>query len=889
MFQHMQATTTGKTRFSGRKENCVNKLSEQIWRSSAALLVASTIIGTVNPLTPAEARRSNPWIAALEPAQDSAAKQRSSKGSGTLVAMLSTGKELGQCPLTHTSVSAQISGYVAKVKVTQVFQNTFKEPIEAIYTFPLSDSGAVDEMVMQIGKRKIQGSIKKRAEAKQIYDQAKSQGRIASLLDQERTNIFTQSVANIPPGEKIEVTLQYVETLPYESGKFSFVFPTVVGPRFNPGSPIGVTGSGREPDTDQVPDASRITPPVTPEGTRSGHDLSIDVSLNAGMPIADISSKLHEITVDKKRESAKISLVDKNTIPNKDFVLTWNVAGDALKSGYLTHKDDTDKSGYFTLMLLPPKRVSTAEVAPKEMIFLIDCSGSQSGKPLEKAKETLSYIIDHMNPQDTFQIIAFNNRNTTLFESPQAVSASMKHKAQSFIDGLTAQGGTWMAPAVEAACNIPADNHRLRIVTFMTDGFVGNDLEIIGMIRKLRETSRWFSFGTGNSVNRTLIDGIAQEGGGEADYVLLNTSGAEVGKKFYDHISTPVLTDVKVDFQGLSVKEVFPKEVADVWAERPLYFKGRYEHAGSGTVTLSGYSAGKPYKQTLNVTLPDNSSGNDALASTWARAKVDRLMREDLIGAQRGQMKKELEDEITDTALKYHIMSQFTSFVAVDETSHSDKSGKTIVVPTEMPDGVSREMTVGSMAPKTMARFNYGMNSFNMAPQSRHASMSYGRRANGQFLPAPALQGSAGGAGAAPAPHPSLAGAFLPPTPPSEDAAKRSRGTPLKEANARDEGNDLLADKKDEEKQRQSKLSVQVLNLLKTSKDAKAEVKIVIDLSTADEASIAKLKQAGLKVESIDATKKRIIGTIKIKDIHKLTLLEIVTTIDLATPTRSSK
>ncbi len=431
-----------------------------------SLLILSCLIGATDPLLPATARELHPQLAAIDRKQNNTAKPGRNSGSGTLVAMLSNGKELGQCPLKHTSVAAKISGYVAKVKVTQIFHNTYKDPIEAIYTFPLSTTGAVDEMVMKVGKRTIKGAIKKREEAKQIYDQAKANGHIASLLDQERTNIFTQSVANIPPGETIEVTLQYVETLPYEGGKYSFVLPTVVGPRFIPGNPTGVSGTGRAPDTDQVPDASRITPPVAADQTRAGHDLSIDVDLAAGLPIDSISSKLHEIRIEKQTsDSAKISLLAKDTIPNKDFVLTWNVAEDALKSGYLAHKEAADKSGYFTLMVLPPKRVSTSQVAPKEMIFLIDCSGSQSGLPLQKAKETLSYIVDHMNPQDTFQIISFNNRSTSLFDKPQAVSEEMKEKAQTFIQALHANGGTWMAPAVEAACATPADSHRLRIVT----------------------------------------------------------------------------------------------------------------------------------------------------------------------------------------------------------------------------------------------------------------------------------------------------------------------------------------------------------------------------------------------------------------------------------------
>lgn len=621
------------------------------------------------------------------------------QGSGTLMAMLPSGQQVGLCPLTHTEVTADVSGYISRVKVKQIFENTNKETIEAIYTFPLSNTGAVDEMVMQIGSRRIQGSIKKRAEAREIYNNARARGQTASLLDQERTNIFTQSVANIPAGAKVEITLQYVETLPFEDGKFSFVFPTVVGPRFIPGNPTDHTGTGRLANTDQVPDASLITPPVVAEGSRSGHDISIKVSVNGGLPISNINSKLHEIKIDKNgQDKAVVSLVDKNTIANKDFVLNWDVAGASLKSGYLTHRDKSDRSGYFTLMVMPPKRPNVAEIAPRELIFLIDCSGSQRGLPLQKAKETLTYIIEHMNQHDTFQIIAFNNGNTNLFENPQAVSKEMKDRAQKFIDGLEARGGTYCVPAIEAACAIPADGNRLRVVTFMTDGFVGNDMEIVALIRKLRGTSRWFTFGTGNSVNRALIDGMALEGGGEPDYVLLNSSGAEVGKKFYQHISSPVLTDVKIDFGSLKVKDVSPKEVFDVWAQRPLYFKGRYEEPGSSTVTLSGYAAGKPYKQTLNVVWPETNEKNSALGSIWARAQVDKLMREDLLGAQRGTMKKELQDEVTDIALKHHIMTQFTSFVAVDESSKVTPGNKTIVVPTDMADGVSRLETVAGNA-----------------------------------------------------------------------------------------------------------------------------------------------------------------------------------------------
>lgn len=615
--------------------------------------------------------------------------------SGSLSAITPSGKPLGKCPLKHTDVTAEISGFVSRVKVVQQFENPFPEKIEAIYTFPLSETGAVDEMLMKVGKRTIRGEIKKREEAREIYERAKAHGQTASLLDQERTNIFTQSVANIKPGEIIEITISYVDLLPYEAGNFSFVFPTVVGPRFIPGESLGKQGTGWANDTSNVPDASRITPPVTPKCTRAGHDISISVDIDAGVPILDLNSKVHEVDITKTGDrKAKVTLKDRATIPNKDFVFSWQVAADKLKSGYLTHR--VGDKGYFSLMILPPKRVTPETVAPKEMIFLIDCSGSQSGAPLEKAKETMSYILDHMNANDTFQVISFSDHLNILFDKPEKADSEMRAQARKFIAGLSANGGTWMAPAVEKACAIPSDDHRLRIVTFMTDGYVGNDFEIIGLVKKLRGNSRWFPFGTGSSVNRMLIDMMAKEGGGEAEYVLLNSSGADVGRKFYERISSPVLTDVKVNFGGLAVKDVFPHEVSDVWAEKPLYIKGLYTKPGTGTVTISGYQGGKPYTEKLTVNFPAKEIGNAVLGSIWARAKVDQLMSADWFGAQQGSVKDELKKEIVATALQHHIMTQYTSFVAVEEkTVQENGKPKTVVVPVEMPEGVSYEGVFG--------------------------------------------------------------------------------------------------------------------------------------------------------------------------------------------------
>ncbi len=617
------------------------------------------------------------------------------EGNGSLTVIEPDGKPGAACPLEHTSVKADISGFVARVTVNQTFHNRSEKKIEAVYTFPLSENAAVDDMTMLVGKRVVKGTMKRREEARKIYEHARERGHMASLLDQQRPNIFTQSVANIMPGEKVEITIAYVEMLPYGDGAFTFSFPMVVGPRFIPGAPRGSSGTGWARDTNQVIDASRITPPVPAKGKRAGHDIDLQVAINAGVPIRGVDSKLHEVSTVRKNESLwLVSLSDKKEIPNRDFVLRYTVAGEQVRSGVLTHRDGEE--GYFTIVMIPPKRVKPDQVAPKEMIFVIDCSGSQRGLPLEKAKETMRYVIDKMNPDDTFNIIDFNYNARALFSEPKKNGRENREKALRYLEGLRANGGTWMGPAVETVCKSPAAENRLRIVTFMTDGYVGNDFEIISLVKKLRGKSRWFPFGTGNSVNRFLLDRMARVGGGEVEYILLNSPGKEVAEKFYRRIASPVLTDITVSFDGVTVEDVYPKAVSDLWDGKPLVFKGRYTKPGKGRVTVRGFSGGKPYEQTLEVNLPDKDTANEALGSLWARAKVDDLMDGDWMGMQRGAPPAEIKEKIVKVALAHRIMTQFTSFVAVEETVVTVGGKPTrVTVPVEMPDGVSREGVFG--------------------------------------------------------------------------------------------------------------------------------------------------------------------------------------------------
>jgi Ca-activated chloride channel family protein len=337
---------------------------------------------------------------------------------------------------------------------------------------------------------------------------------------------------------------------------------------------------------------------------------------------------------------------------------------------------------------------------------------------LQKAKETMSWILDHLNPNDTFQIIDFGSTANVLFAQPELATAAAKQRARAYIATLEANGGTMMADAVRAACAVPADAHRLRVVTFMTDGFVGNDFEILGMVRALRGTSRWFPFGTGNAVNRFLIEGMAREGGGEPDYVLLTDPGEKVAERFYQRLAAPALTDVRLEFPGLDVTDVTPSELSDVWAERPLIIHARYRTPGRGQVVLQGYRAGQPYRQVLDVTLPAAASEHAAIASMWARARVEELMSRDLGAAQRGEVPEATREEIITLALEHRLMTQFTSFVAVeDRVVNEGGTQHTEAVEVAMPDGVSYEGVFGS-APGA-ADAAGGFNLLAAAPPSR--------------------------------------------------------------------------------------------------------------------------------------------------------------------------
>jgi Ca-activated chloride channel family protein len=614
---------------------------------------------------------------------------------GSLQVLDAKGQPRGVCPLKHTDVKAEISGFLSRVRVTQEFENPFKEKIEAVYTFPLPQAAAVDDMTMIVGNRTVKGKILRREEAQAVYEAAKTNGQVASLLDQERPNIFTQSVANIMPGEKVLVTISYVETLKYEDGSYRFVFPMVVAPRYIPGTPTGTGAGGTSPNTTQVPDASRITPPVTPKGTRAGHDISVDVVLDAGVPVESVESKSHEIDVERPNGwSAHVRLKNRDEIPNKDFVLKYDVAGRRVEDALLTNR--TDKGGFFTLILQPPDRVTVEDVTPKEIVFVLDTSGSMSGFPIEKAKEAMKLALDGLYPQDTFNLITFAGDTSILFPQPVPATKENMAKAQKFLETREGGGGTEMMNAIRAALDPSDAQDHIRIVCFMTDGEVGNDMEIISEVQK-HPNARVFAFGIGSSVNHFLLDKISEEGRGEVEYVVLNDDGSAAARKFHERVRSPLLTDISIDWGGLPVADVYPKRIPDLFSAKPVILTGRYTAGARGTIRLKGKMSGRDFVREIPVELPDSEARHDVLATLWARTRIDDLMSKDYAGLQQNNAHADVKETITQLGLEYRLMTQFTSFVAVEEMVVTDGGQpRRIDVPVEMPEGMSREGTFGT-------------------------------------------------------------------------------------------------------------------------------------------------------------------------------------------------
>ncbi|NES83164.1 MAG: after-VIT domain-containing protein [Moorea sp. SIO2B7] len=650
-------------------------------------------------------------------------------------------------PLKHTDVYAKITGHLSRVEVTQTFENPFSEPLEAVYIFPLPDEAAVDEMEIKLSDRIIEGNIKKREDAQTIYEQACSQGRTAGLLEQERDNIFTQSLAHIKPGEQIEVTLRYTDQLQFQGGNYEFVFPMVVGPRFIPGTPIDESG-----DTDFVPDASRITPPLIPPDIRSGHDIGVTVEIDAGVAITEIYSTSHQINIEQlniEQQGAilRVKLSQEDTIPNKDLILRYGIAKEQTQTTLLTHSDQ--RGNHFAVYLIPALDYSTDEIVPKDVVFVIDTSGSQMGDPLLKSQELMRRFINGLNPKDTFTIIDVSDTATQLSAKPLSNTPQNCRKAINYINQLKANGGTYLLKGIRHLLNLPAaPEGRLRSIVLLSDGYISNENQVLAEVQQqLKPGNRIYSFGVGSSPNRFLLNRLAEIGRGIARIVRQDEPTEAVAEQFFRQINNPVLTNIHVTWEGPGEAMIYPNPTPDLFTQQPLVICGRISpiqefqaeqlqvsklkvkslennlpdskvtaeelstkqhstltpnqpwpkgHATrttpTGTLRITGTRGdGSYYQKRFNLNF--DQANNPAIAQLWGRARIKHLMQQMLSCETKAGV-----EAVTETALSYQLLCQYTAFVAVsDQVPVAGESHLiSMQVPVTIPEGVNWEGMIKS-------------------------------------------------------------------------------------------------------------------------------------------------------------------------------------------------
>lgn len=600
-------------------------------------------------------------------------------GSGALHATV--GEAVYNLPLLHTDVDVEISATIADIQLTQTFGNPFDEPIEALYLFPLPDDAAVDDMWMQVGDQLVVAEIHEAEQAEEIYEEAKEEGKTAALLTQWRPNTFTQHVANIPPGGRIDVAIHLVQALKYRDGGYEWVFPTVVGPRFTPNHGTG------DPDEDGAVLAEAMMAEVT-DGP-AGNSLDVFVWIDAGVPILEVTSPSHEIEVEFSHDTlADVTLADDDRRPNKDITIRWQVAGGTPELALLPYRDPAvDHDGWFLLVVQPPDpgQLSWDEIQPKEMVFVVDTSGSMSGFPIEAAKDVMKHAIDGMNPEDSFAILEFSSTVSSLALEPLTNTVANRARGRAFVDTFRGDGGTYMLPGIQAALDLPRDTDLAREVFLLTDGEVSNDREVLSMIEEHLGASRLFPLGIGSSPNRALLEGMARVGRAHADFIRPDGATEEAVADFYDRIRSPLLTDVEIDLDGLATYDLTPDPLPDLYAGQPIVVLGRYERGGRGTVRVRGELRGEEVEYSWPVTLPVVERSHAAVAALWARRNVAELELLQLDGDV-----DSITEEIVELCLEHRIVSRHTSFVAVvqEPLSGVDGPARQLQVPRELPDMV---------------------------------------------------------------------------------------------------------------------------------------------------------------------------------------------------------
>ncbi|HEX4984795.1 MAG TPA: marine proteobacterial sortase target protein [Burkholderiales bacterium] len=649
------------------------------------------VVAAVAPVHAADAPSQEPQAAA-------SSEKPGEQTSGSFLVRVRPSGRLVRSAALATDVKIAVSGTVARAVVSQKFRNDSPDWVEGIYVFPLPENAAVDRLRMQVGERRIEGQVREREQARAEYRAARDNGRRASLVEQERPNIFTTSVANLGPGETLVVEMEYQQALRYEDASVSLRFPTVVAPRYIPGVPASEArgGPGWSADTDKVPDASRITPPVADAGEAPRNAVTIQVELDAGFPVGEVTSRYHPIQVEKRDDGRFGVTLAAGPFPaDRDFELTWRPAAVTVPSGSL-FRETRDGETHLLLTLFPPAGVHAGEKRmPREAIYVIDTSGSMHGASLEQAKRALLMALRQLGGADRFNVIEFNSVTQALFAAPREATSKNLEAARQFVGRLRATGGTEMAPALAAALDPPAKEGFLRQVVFMTDGAVGNEDELFVLIRRELGGSRLFTVGIGSAPNSHFMTRAAQLGRGSFTYI---GDVAEVGERMgalFAKLEYPVLSDITVEWPASVAAEGYPKKLPDLYLGEPVVLSARAEGLLEGKVVVRGQAGDRPWVARYDLA---RAHGGKGMGVIWARRKIESLTDSLLEGADRDKVR----EDVVDIALRHHLVTRYTSLVAVDVTP-ARPAGEPLdsqAMPVNLPAGWSHDAVFGSL-PRT--------------------------------------------------------------------------------------------------------------------------------------------------------------------------------------------
>jgi len=586
-------------------------------------------------------------------------------------------------PLKKTHVKVTISGVIADVVVTQKYANLGTRPITARYIFPASTRAAVHGMNMKIGEHMICAKIKERNIAQKEFNTAKKQGKSASLLKQQRPNVFSMNVANIMPKDIIEIELHYTELLIPTDGTYEFIYPTVVGPRYSNQS------EADSPETDHWIKNSYLK-----EGSEDRTEFDINLSISTGIALQELVCPSHETEIVWESQSlARILMAtSEKSGGNRDFIVNYRLAGKTIESGLMLYSGEDEN--FFLLMVQPPKRVKPADIPPREYIFVVDISGSMHGFPLNTAKKLLKNLIENLKESDKFNVVLFAGGSRVM--APASVPASGKniHDAIRLIDHQKGGGGTELSLALKKALSLPADEAYSRTILIITDGYIAAEKDVFHLIQQNLNRTNVFSFGIGSSVNRYLIEGMARAGHGEPFVVTQPREAHGAAQRFRNYVQSPVLTHIGVTYDGFETYDMEPPLIPDLFAQRPVMVFGKWRGNPQGTIKVTGGGGSGKYLQTVNVSETKPLEVNSALKYLWARTRIGRLSDFNFKDHTR-----DTHAQITSLGLTYNLLTANTSFVAVHEVVRNPEAqSQEVHQPLPLPLHVSNLAVGGSVS-----------------------------------------------------------------------------------------------------------------------------------------------------------------------------------------------